>query len=188
MNQSVAPQDADRKDWRPADIKAALENAGWSIARIARHHGVSRQLISYALRHHSWTSEKRIADALDVHPMTIWPSRYDPDGFWSSLPRVNSSTADTVPGDWRPADIKAALDKAGWSICELARHHGVAPCGVSFTLRNPSAPGEQRIADALGIHPMEIWPSRYNPDGSRRCPSHGRPRKNAALHKPEPLA
>ena len=27
---------------------------------------------------------------------------------------------------------------------------------------------EKRIADALGLHPMEIWPSRYNSDGSRK--------------------
>jgi len=27
---------------------------------------------------------------------------------------------------------------------------------------------EKRIADALGLHPKEIWPSRYNEDGTRK--------------------
>lgn len=77
-------------------------------------------------------------------------------------------------GDWHPADIKAALEKAGWTLRKLAAHHGVAPTGVKYALRGRHKPAEKRIADALGIHPMVIWPSRYEPDGSRRYLPRGR--------------
>jgi len=69
--------------------------------------------------------------------------------------------------DWHPADIKAALEKAGWTLRRLAAHHNVAPTGVKYALRGRCLPAERRIADALGVHPMTIWPSRYNADGSR---------------------
>ena len=74
-------------------------------------------------------------------------------------------------GDWHPADIKAALEKAGWTLRKLAAHHNVTLIGTAYCLRKHSAPGEKRVADALGIHPMVIWPSRYAPDGSRRYPT-----------------
>ncbi len=77
-------------------------------------------------------------------------------------------------GDWHPADIKAALEKAGWTLRGLAAHHGVFPTAVVLALRQRCVPAEKRIADALGVHPMVIWPTRYEPDGSRRYLARGR--------------
>lgn len=65
-------------------------------------------------------------------------------------------------GDWHPADIKAALEKAGWSLRRLSLYHGYSN---GSTLRKalsfPWSKGEKLIADALGLHPNKIWPSRY---------------------------
>ena len=68
--------------------------------------------------------------------------------------------------DWHPADIKAELEKAGWSFARIARENGysnrTSPANV---LRIPWAPMEKIVGDILGRHPMEIWPSRYDENG-----------------------
>lgn len=71
------------------------------------------------------------------------------------------------PKDWHPADVKAALDKAGWTLRALARHHGLSGSTTfSATLVRSYPLNERRIAEALGMHPKDIWPSRYHPDGT----------------------
>lgn len=70
-----------------------------------------------------------------------------------------------LPQDWHPADIKAALEKAGWSCRRLAAHHGYTPTMITKALRQPYPHAERLIADAIGRRPEEIWPSRY--DGRR---------------------
>lgn len=37
---------------------------------------------------------------------------------------------------------------------------------LSSTFTRSYPLNEKRIADAVGVHPMEIWPSRYNEDGT----------------------
>lgn len=71
--------------------------------------------------------------------------------------------------DWHPADVKCALEKAGYTLSKLAAKHGLSGAGsLSKTLTQSMPLGEQRIADAIGVHPQVIWPSRYNEDGSRK--------------------
>ena len=64
--------------------------------------------------------------------------------------------------DWHRADIVAALHKVGWSMRQLAFHHGYKD---GTTLKNaldrPWIKGERIIAEAIGIPPEEIWASRY---------------------------
>jgi len=71
-------------------------------------------------------------------------------------------------GDWHPADVKAALDKeAGLTLRALAAMHGLKDSSsLSAALVRSQPANEKRIADALGLHPKDIWPSRYNADGS----------------------
>lgn len=65
-------------------------------------------------------------------------------------------------GDWHPADIKAALEKAGWSLRRLSLHHGYkSPTTLKEALRKPWPKAERLIADAIGVDPSIIWPSRY---------------------------
>lgn len=69
--------------------------------------------------------------------------------------------------DWHPADVVAALHKRGFTMRTLAAKHHVSPPAVTKALRERNLPSEKRIADAIGVPAKVIWPSRYNPDGSR---------------------
>ncbi|ELU7312447.1 transcriptional regulator [Salmonella enterica] len=64
--------------------------------------------------------------------------------------------------DWHRADIKSALEKRGITLRDLSRQAGLSPDSLRnvFTRSWPIA--ERIIADALGITPKEIWPSRYD--------------------------
>ncbi|MEI6389450.1 MAG: helix-turn-helix transcriptional regulator [Spirochaetota bacterium] len=71
--------------------------------------------------------------------------------------------------DWHPADIKAALNKAGYTLSSLAEEVGLKSGSMlskALTLSYPKS--ERTIADALGVLPQIIWPSRYEADGTRK--------------------
>lgn len=63
--------------------------------------------------------------------------------------------------DWHSADIIAALRKRGTTLAALSRNSGLSSSTLANTLVRPWPKGEWLIADALGKHPSEIWPSRY---------------------------
>jgi len=64
--------------------------------------------------------------------------------------------------DWHKADIKAALEKAGWTLRGLSRHHGYAHSTQLVCVLHRHWPkGERLVAEAIGVKPEEIWPSRY---------------------------
>lgn len=68
----------------------------------------------------------------------------------------------TVPrNDWHSADIIAALHKKGMSLAAISRQAGLSSTTLANTLKRPWPKGEWIIGEALGIHPAEIWPSRY---------------------------
>lgn len=72
-----------------------------------------------------------------------------------------------VAQDWHPADIKAALHKKGITLAGIAKAYGLNDStSLSSTFSRSYPLNERRIADAIGVHPMVIWPSRYNADGS----------------------
>lgn len=72
---------ASRTDWQPPQVICELRlRSGLTLAKLAAKHGVSRQVMSRALHRTYPLSEARIAEAIGVHPMTIWPSRYNADG------------------------------------------------------------------------------------------------------------
>jgi|GEM_PF-64871 len=63
--------------------------------------------------------------------------------------------------DWHPADIIAALRKRGTSMAALSRQSGLSSSTLANALSRPWPKGEWLIANALNVHPSEIWPSRY---------------------------
>ncbi|EAO2688101.1 transcriptional regulator [Salmonella enterica] len=65
-----------QSDWHPADIIAAVRKRGTSLAALSRQAGLGSTTLSNALYRHWPKGEKLIADALDVTPEQIWPSRY----------------------------------------------------------------------------------------------------------------
>ncbi|MDR0805387.1 MAG: helix-turn-helix domain-containing protein [Enterobacteriaceae bacterium] len=68
-----------------------------------------------------------------------------------------------IPGkeDWHSADIIAALRKQGTTLAALSRNSGLSSSTLANALVRPWPKGEWLIAEALGKHPSEIWPSRY---------------------------
>lgn len=77
-----------------------------------------------------------------------------------ALMETNIRTFNPSP-DWHPADVIAALRKAGWSLRKLSLHHEYSPDTLKAVLQRPWPKGQRLIAEALGVSPEEIWPSRY---------------------------
>lgn len=63
--------------------------------------------------------------------------------------------------NWHPADIIAALRKRGTTLAAISREAGLSSSTLANALSRPWPKGEWIIANFLGIHPSEIWPSRY---------------------------
>lgn len=63
--------------------------------------------------------------------------------------------------DWHSADIIEALKKRGTSLSAVSRNSGLASSTLGNALYRHWPKGERLIADALGITPEQIWPSRY---------------------------
>ena len=63
--------------------------------------------------------------------------------------------------DWHSADIIAALRKKGTTLAAVSRQAGLSSSTLANTLIRPWPKGERLIAEALGVDPAEIWPSRY---------------------------
>lgn len=64
------------EDWHSADIIAALHKRGTSLAALSREAGLSSSTLANALSRPWPKGEWLIADAINVHPAVIWPSRY----------------------------------------------------------------------------------------------------------------
>lgn len=81
MSESRTRKKAAPKDWHRADIVAALHKAGWSLRKLATHHGYSAPTTLSAALDRRWPKGQRlIADAIGVEPATIWPSWYPRKG------------------------------------------------------------------------------------------------------------
>ena len=63
--------------------------------------------------------------------------------------------------DWHSADIIAALKKQGTSLSAVSRNSGLASSTLANALTRRWPKGERLIAEALGIAPEQIWPSRH---------------------------
>ncbi|MBD2812579.1 helix-turn-helix domain-containing protein [Xenorhabdus sp. Vera] len=63
--------------------------------------------------------------------------------------------------DWHQADIIAALRKRGTTLAAVSREAGLSSSTLVNAFSRPWPKGEWIIANYLGIHPSEIWPSRY---------------------------
>ncbi|MBI0436412.1 DNA-binding protein [Dickeya dianthicola] len=70
--------------------------------------------------------------------------------------------------DWHPEIIKAEIHKRGLSFRTLSIQAGYSKDSLKSVLRTPCKPYQQIIADALGVEPEIIWPSRYKTDSYMR--------------------
>ena len=72
------------------------------------------------------------------------------------------------PKDWHKEDVKAAVRKTRYgSLKALSLAFGLAHYACDKACREPNYWGEMAIAEALGLSPREIWPSRYLNDKPR---------------------
>jgi Ner family transcriptional regulator len=80
------------KGWHLEQIKAQLRERYGSLAALSRSWGYNRAAISMALAgmNRSTRLERRIAEALQQQPHTLWPDRWTPDG--APLPRGRDTT------------------------------------------------------------------------------------------------
>jgi Ner family transcriptional regulator len=77
-------------------------------------------------------------------------------------------------GDWHPADVTAELKKRGRSHAGLAIANGYDPSAVGKALKKSWPAIETIIAEAIGVAPDVIWPSRYS-GNVRRVVRHRKP-------------
>lgn len=63
--------------------------------------------------------------------------------------------------DWHNADIIAALKKKGTSLAAVSRLAGLSSSTLSNAMTRKWPKGERLIAEAIGVRPEVIWPSRY---------------------------
>jgi len=70
---------------------------------------------------------------------------------------------------WHPEDIKAAVRKKGTNLAQLSMSNGYNRDAAGLCLRKPWRNLEVIIAHLLNVEPCQIWPQRYNSDGSRKA-------------------
>lgn len=66
----------DKHDWHPADVIAALKKEGTTLAAVSREAGLASSTLANALVRRWPRGERLIAEALELPPSEIWPSRY----------------------------------------------------------------------------------------------------------------
>lgn len=63
--------------------------------------------------------------------------------------------------DMHRIDIVAAIHKKGTTVQDLSVAAGLAKGSLANALTRPWPKGERIIAEAIGMTPKDIWPSRY---------------------------
>lgn len=103
----------------------------------------------------------------------------------TTLNKTIDRTKKPVSKDWHRAQIICALRLIGNSVQRLSRLNGYHPHALNLTLGRPWPKGERIIAEALGVAPQTIWPSRYNTDGTPKSGRGERGRVNSEVkHTP----
>lgn len=68
-------------DWHPEIIKAEIHKRGLSLRALSLRAGYSKDSLKTVLRTPCRPYQEIIADALNVSPETIWPSRYKTESY-----------------------------------------------------------------------------------------------------------
>ncbi|WP_442889993.1 helix-turn-helix domain-containing protein [Arsenophonus sp. PmNCSU2021_1] len=71
------------------------------------------------------------------------------------------SKKEDMCADWHPEIIKAEIHKRGLSFRLLSLQAGYSKDSLKTVLRTPCKTYQKIIAQALGVEPETIWPSRY---------------------------
>jgi Ner family transcriptional regulator len=76
--------------------------------------------------------------------------------------------------DWHKADIKAALEKRGYTLRRLSAERGWSESYLRGALWASTPKAQAILAEVIGVAPHHIWPSRYETDGSPKRGLHNR--------------
>lgn len=69
--------------------------------------------------------------------------------------------------DWDRLRIRRALKDVGYTIRRIGVEVGYGyPDSARAVFRTAMPPAERKIAEVLGLKPKDIWPSRYEADGT----------------------
>lgn len=82
--------------------------------------------------------------------------------------------------DWHRAELVAALHMRGWSLRQLSLSANLSEGAFARATRMPYPRAERAIADALGLHPRDIWPTRYDAAGLPNRPRGRKPLRGFA--------
>lgn len=80
--------------------------------------------------------------------------------------------ADIAPSaypDWSANYIKYRLAEAGTSLTKISRESKLHRTAAQQVFYQQYHPMQLKIAEALGVNVMEIFPSRYHPDGTPKA-------------------
>lgn len=69
---------------------------------------------------------------------------------------------------WTPVQIKCAVLLKGKTLASVSLKAGLCADACSKAIRVPFPSAEEAIAEFLGIPACELWPERFNDDGSRK--------------------
>ena len=75
MSREITTIETD-KDWTKREIKNALEDMGTSVRSIAINAGLAGNTLYAVWRNPYPKAQSLIANALEIQPEEIWPSRY----------------------------------------------------------------------------------------------------------------
>jgi Ner family transcriptional regulator len=78
----------------------------------------------------------------------------------------NDTEGNPTQTDWHPADVLAALKKRGQSLAGLSVANGYHPTAAGKALKQSWPALELLVAQAIGLTPQVIWPSRYDENGN----------------------
>ena len=70
--------------------------------------------------------------------------------------------------NWTPIQIKCAILLKGATLRSLSLKAGLCMEACSKAIHVPFPAGEEAIAEFLDIPACELWPDRFNADGSRK--------------------
>ncbi len=72
--------------------------------------------------------------------------------------------------DMTLAEIKYQVEQLGFSYPDIDKMYGLPIGTCNKAVRYPHASGEVAIASIIGLHPADIWPSRYDEKSVRLYP------------------
>lgn len=80
---------------------------------------------------------------------------------------------------WDRHAIKAAIERKGLSLTDIAKSYGMPAQTVRNALDKPSLSGEIAIAKSLGIEVQVLFPDRWTADGKRIYPRYNKTARSA---------